>query len=260
MPKNFKVADTARTASLLKKLVEASDVNMDGAVRWQEARWGVDRQKGVGISHKHPTAGQKRVSPAQTIESAVRFTQSKVSSEIPEIKKSIDEFAKRAKAADKNRDGVLSDNEVRRIVSGAAQAFVGFGREYSKAKFSDFILPTKHQGKLPSFSWKGSTATVCSSLLNAYSERKNDNFGGGEGPRRYRLNASEATKMVQALEPLYLARQKAVLTELASRTLKSFHGCVAVDDGARAVFRAYAAKLGVTGLQFKSPAAPPVPR
>lgn len=43
MPRNLKVADVARTAALLKKLVDASDVNKDGAARWQEALYGVNR-------------------------------------------------------------------------------------------------------------------------------------------------------------------------------------------------------------------------
>jgi hypothetical protein len=101
---------------------------------------------------------------------------------------------------------------------------------------------------------------VCTSLLNAFSERKNDNFGGPEGPSRYVLATGEATKMVAALKPLYPARQKAVLTELARRTLVSEIGCVAVTSGARAVFEKYARDLGVTGLQFKSPNAPKLPR
>lgn len=262
MPTRFKVSDVGRTASLLKKLVEKSDVNRDGAVRWREARWGVDPQQGVGISSKKKPAD--KLTPAAAIESAMRFAQAKGSSEVKDIKKSIDEIARRVKAGDKDGDGFISDQEHRKLKTGAENSFVRFGKSYAGHKVTDFNLPTPHQGKLPSFSWKGTPQQVCTSLLKAFSDRKNDNFwsswaGGDGGPSRFVLTQTEARKMVDALQPLYASRQKAVLTELAARTLKSEFGCVSVNAGARAVFEKYASDLGVTGLKFKSPAAPKQP-
>ncbi len=56
-----------------------------------------------------------------------------------------------------------------------------------------------------------------------------------------------------------VARKKAVLTELAKRTLTSEFGCVSVSAEARPIFKKLAADLGLTGLQFKSPAPPQAP-
>jgi hypothetical protein len=257
MPTRFKVSDVGRTASLLKKLVEKSDVNQDGAVRWREARWGVDPKNGRGItSKKNP---RDYFTTAQAIESAMRFSQSKGSSEIGAIKKSIDEIARRVKAADQDGDGIINDSEHRKLKTGAENTFVRFGQEYAGDKLADFNLPATHQAKLPSFSWKGTPKQVCTSLLNAYSERKNDNFWSNLGPSRFVLTQTEAKKMVDALKPLYPSRQKAVLTELAARTLKSEFGCVSCNAGARSVFEKLARDLGVSGLQFRSPAAPKQP-
>jgi hypothetical protein len=255
----FKVSDIAKTASLLKKLIDASDVNSDGAVRLKEARYG-DKLNGLGIQPKKPTAAQKNTAgPGATLEAVVRFSQANGSSEIPALKKTIDELAKRARAADRDGDGFINDNEQRAMSSGAEQSFVRFGAAYSNLKITDFILPTKHTGTLPKFSWAGTPDKVCTSLLNAFSERKNDNFWDGRGVSRYVISAAEAKKMVEALAPLYPARQKAVLEELAKRTLKSEFGCVFVSPDAVPVFKKLAADLGVTGLQFKAPKPPPAP-
>ena len=193
MAKFLKVSDVARTASLLKKLVAASDVNQDGAVRWQEARWGVDRTKGEGITAKRPTAGQKTILPSAAIEAVVHFSQAHGSSQVPDLKKTIDELARRAKAADRDGDGFISDNETRAMSSGAEQAFVAFGKQYAHSNLTDFNLPQTHIGTLPKFSWTGTAEKVCSSLLNAFSDRKNDNFWpGGTGASRFVLSNSEA--------------------------------------------------------------------
>jgi hypothetical protein len=255
-----KVSDLTRSAALLKKLVDASDVNKDGALRWKEALWGVDPKKRAGISPKRKKAGRDSITPAEVVNSVMRFSQVKGSSEITQVKKAIDELTQRARGRDKDKDGFISDAEQRRGTSGAEQAVIRFAGAFAHDSLDDFNLPVQHETRLPRFSWTGTTKEVCSSLLNAYSERKNDNsWGMGDGPSRYVLSTGEAQKMVKALEPLYASRQKAVLTELARRTEKSEFGCVSVTAGARGVFEKYAAKLQVTGLEFKSPAAPKAP-
>ena len=262
MPSRLKLSDVSKTAALLKKLVEKSDVNLDGAVRWREARWGVDQKKGLGITSKKKP-GEKLLAGA-AVEAAMKFSQSKGSSEVKDIKKSIDEIARRVKAGDKDGDGFINEKEHRQLKTGAESTFVSFGATFATHKLTDFNLPVQHQGRLPSFSWKGTPAQVCSSLLNAFSDRKNDNFwsnwsGVGSDPSRYVLTQTEARKMVAALKPLFPARQEAVLKELAARTAKSEFGCVSVNAGARTVFEKFARDLGVSGLQFKSPAAPKQP-
>ena len=255
----MKVADLTAGAALLKKLVERSDANRDGAVRWEEARWGVDRQKGIGV---HLKRGEKFGSQAaQAIESAVRFTQGTTgSSQIKDIKTAITELSRRVRAGDRDKDGFISEAEARRFTTGGESQLALFTGKYAKKKLEDFVLPVQRDTRLPAFSWKGSAKQVTSSLLNAFSDRKNDNFWGRSGgASRFVLGADEAKKMVAALKPLYPSRQEAVLTELSSRTLESKFGCVSVNAGARAVFEKYAQDLGVTGLEFLSPKAPPAP-
>lgn len=260
MPTRFKVSDVGRTATLLKKLVEKADVNKDGAVRWREARYGGDT--GTPITPKKKVRNAR--APGEAIEAAVRFTQTRGSSEVKEIKKSIDEISRRVKAGDKDKDGFISDQEHRQLKSGAESAFVFFGKSYAGHKLTDFNLPAQREARPPAFSWKGTPQQVCTSLLRAFSDRKNDNFWASwatsdSGPSRFVLTQAEAKKMVDALQPLYPARQKAILTELAGRTLESKFGCVSCNAGARAVFEKYATDLGVPGLSFKSPAAPKQP-
>lgn len=130
---------------------------------------------------------------------------------------------------------------------------------------TDFTLEPQHDTPRPRFKWSGSVPEVTSSLLMAHSDRQNDNWWPSWGspvkgsPSRFALSKKEAEEMVKALGPLYESRQKGVITELAGRTQQSEFGCVACDAGARAVFEAYARKLGVTGLTFGAPAAPKMP-
>lgn len=250
MPNRLKISDVPRVATLLKKLVEKSDVNQDGAVRSREARMGITSKKKPNDPHP----------PSEAIYYAMLFSQHRGSTEIKDIKKSIDEIAKRVKASDRDGDGFVAEGEQGSAATGVETSFVTFGARFGGHNLSDFNLPTQHQGQLPRFSWKGTSAEVCSSLLLAFSDRKNDNFLGNEGPSRFVLTQGEAQKMVAALKPLSAPRQKAVLTELASRTLVSKEGCVSVNAGARAVFEQFASDLGVHGLKFKSPAAPRAPR
>ena len=253
---NFKISDVNRTAALVKKLVEKADINSDGAVRNSEV-------SSLAKSARAET-DPKKIELRSVIMGAQRYAQSKGSTTIESIKKAVDDIAASVKAADKNGDGVITNREYDALATLAAKRFVDFGTQHAHDKVSDFTFPTGRTPSKPSFNWKGTPAAVCTSLLNAHSESKNDNFwpkwgSPGPGPSRYVLSATEARQMVAALEPLYASRQKAVITELASRTTESKFGCVSCDAGARAVFAAYAKKVGVQALRFGAPRAPSMP-
>lgn len=256
MPR-LKLTDVTRSASLLKKLVEKADTNKDGAVRSGEvAALSPNQTRG------NPAPPQLQLRSA--IDGARRFAMSKGSVEVPDIQKAVDEIARRVKAADKDGDGFLSDAEQNALDTVAAKRFVAFAAEHKNSKVGDFTFAPQRTPRPPPFSWAGTPSQVCSSLLNAFSDRKNDNFwpdwgSPTKGASRYVLSKAEAQKMVTALTPLYASRQKAVVAELAARSAKSEFGCVSFDAGARAVFTAYAAQLGVQGLKFESPGAPKMP-
>lgn len=254
---NFKVADVGRTAALIKKLVEKADTNGDGAVRNFE----------VDSLAKNPPRAEtdpNKLDLRSAIQGAQRYAQAKGSVTVDSIKKAVDEIAASVKAADKNGDGVIGDAEYKALATLAAKRFVDFGTKHAGDKVTDFTFPAQHDPVRPRFNWAGTPAEVCSSLLNAYSDPKNDNFWPAWGSpsktaARYVLTATEAKAMVKALEPLYASRQKAVITELSGRTSASTFGCVSCDAGARAVFQAYAKSVGVQGLTFASPRAPQMP-
>jgi len=251
---NVKIKDVSRGATLLKKIIERSDRNLDGAVRGSEV---------VGIKPKNcPTTGPKWGVAQQAAQGVQKFAQSKGSVTVEDVKKAVDEVAKRVKAADLDGDGFLSDAEAKKLTSLAEKRFANFVANHAGDSIDDFEIPPQKEAKRPSFKWSGTPAEVCTSLLNAYSDPKNDNFWpswAGKGASRYVVKSAEAKEMVKALEPLYTSRRKAVLTELSNRTLDSHFGCVSCDAGARAVFEKLAKELGVTGLEFKSPVAPKVP-
>jgi len=252
----MKLSDVSRAATLLKKLVAKADTNRDGAVRNAEV---------TALSPQHPSAAN----PAQlllrgAVQGAQRYAMSKGSVEVPDLVKAVDQFAASVKAADKDRDGVLSEAEYKALATMGAKRFVDFGAVHAHDKVSDFKLPVAHEPAPPRFDWSGTPKQVCTSLLAAHSSSKNDNFWPSwstteRGPSRYVLTRAEATRMVEALAPLYPSRQKAVLTELASRSARSEFGCVSCDAGARAVFQAAARQVNATGLRFGSPAAPKMP-
>lgn len=256
MPK-LKLTDVTRSAVLLKKLVEKADTNRDGAIRSGE------------VTALSPAANRGNPSPPQlqlrsAIDGARRFAMSKGSVEVADVKKAVDELAARVKAADKDGDGFLSEKEQQSISTVGARRLVGFARAHAGSKVSDFTFQKPRPSKPPPFNWSGPPSQVCASLLNAFSNRKNDNFwpewgSPTPGASRYVLSKAEAEKMVNALTPLYASRQKAVLTELAGRSEKSEFGCVAFDPSARAVFERYAASLSVSGLKFGAPSAPKMP-
>jgi hypothetical protein len=257
MPK-MKAADVARTASLLKRLAVKADTNKDGALRNPEIT------QLSPYSPRDPRSNTPNADLKSALHGAQRFALSRGEATVEAIHRAIDEIAQRVKAADRDGDGLVSEREYAALATVAAQRFVDFGEKHATAKVSDFKLEPQRETTPPRFDWRGTPGQVCSSLLNAFSEAKNDNFwpewaSPAKGASRYVLTQAEAKKMVEALEPLYASRQKSVLTELARRTLTSEFGCVSCSAGARAVFDAYAQRLGVQGLQFLSPGAPRVP-
>ena len=253
----LKLSSVRKSATLLKKLIEKADTNKDGAIRTRE----IDSI--ASPNPRIPTTPQQS-DLRSALHGVQRYAMSKGSVAVPDLKKTVDEFAKRVKAADKDQDGVLSEAEYRALASLGEKRFVDFASRQSDAKVSDFKLEPQRAPSAPRFSWSGTPQQVCSSLLNAYSNPRNDNFwpswgSPDKGASRYVLTKTEATKMVDALKPLYASRQKSVLKELSARTERSAFGCVSCDAGAKAVFAAYAKDLGVQGLKFLSPAAPRMP-
>ena len=140
--------------------------------------------------------------------------------------------------------------------------FLGFVAWSKGTTLSDLDFPAKYTPPKPTFKWSGTPAEVCTSLLRAESKSSNDNhwpdWANLDGPSRYVIDGGEAKAMVKALGQLYINRQKAVLTELASRTQMLNPGCVSPTDAGKAVLEAYATKLGLS-LDFQQPSAPSMP-
>jgi hypothetical protein len=254
---SLKASDVTRGATLLKRLVDRADTNLDGAIRTGE----VD-----SIAPPNPRLPRTRRQNdlRSALDGVRRYSIAKGSAKVTDLKKTVDLFARRLKATDANKDGQLSDTERKSLSTMGERRFADFVAHQAGAKVSDFKLAPQRTPQAPRFSWKGTPAQVTSSLLQAFSDSKNDNFwprwgSPGKGAARYVLTRAEANKMVKALEPLYATRQQAVIAELASRTQASEFGCVSCDAGARAVFAAYAGRLGVAGLTFGSPSAPKMP-
>ena len=245
---DFKIADASKTASLLKKLVDAADANGDGAIRGREPR---------GVTAKARAGDRKQLQPGATLDLMRRFAVSRGSAQVKDVKATIDEVARRVRAGDADKNGSISEPELRRLASHSERSFAIFGTMFRGKDVDDFNLPQKREASRPPFRWSGTIGEVTTSLLNAFSERRNDNFWPGYAtPSRYVLGAAEATQMVAALKALYATRQRGVLTELSNRTLQSTFGAVAVDAPARKVLEAYASSLGLSGLEFLQPAAP----
>lgn len=252
----IKVSDVSKGATLLKQLIPKADTNLDGAIRTREL-------DGIAPSNARGPRPKKQADLRSAITGVQKYSMSKGSVKVADLKKTVDLFAKRLKAMDDNGDGKITEAEQKAIATVGEKRFADFVSTRANAKVSDFKFEEQRKPAPPRFSWKGTPEQVTSSLLNAFSDPKNDNFWPAwsqlKGAARYVLTKSEATKMVKALEPLFATRQRAVISEIASRTLASEFGCVSVDAGARAVFQAYATKLGVTGLDFESPRAPKMP-
>jgi hypothetical protein len=254
----MKVADVARTAALLKKLIEKVDTNKDGSVSNGDVRAISPR------SPRDPNVVPRQADLKSAVHGAQRYAQSKGSTSVAAVKKAVDEIAAAVKKADRDGDGVVSEAEYRSLATLAAKRFVDFGQVHAKDKTTDFKLEPQRDTPRPKFRWTGTIPEVTTSLLMAHSDRQNDSWWPSWGspektPSRFVISKAEAEAMVKALEPLYASRQKGVITELSSRSQQSRFGCVSVDAKARAVFEQYADRLGVRGLTFGSPAAPKLP-
>jgi hypothetical protein len=257
---NVKLADVNRSAALLKKIVARADLNKDGAIRDGDMR---QIREHLGVAPKTsgrwltPEDGPQLVAG---INSAVGRAKSRGGPQLEKIYAAIDDFKALAKAADVDKNGQLDPVEQKRLRTGGEKQFMNFVN-WSKSKtMSDIDLPEQHAFAKPKFKWSGTPQEVCQSLLAAHSDPKNDNFWpdwGGKGAARYVLSAAEANEMTTALAPLFPARQKAVLTELAKRTGAVEFGCVSPDNAAKKVLEKYADSLGLK-LVFKQPAAPKI--
>lgn len=237
-------------------MVDRADVVKDGALSREEISY-IDSEAN-GVAGDSPTIaaltgahGHGRATGPQALN---------------DVKKSIDDLAKRVRSADKDGDGVLSDKEQRALRTKGERGLLGFVEVARRHGVSDFEMPKPPPEVRPHFRWSGTPKEVCQSLLDAFSVRSNDNHWPSWAvsterrgvAARYVVDVSEAKEMVAALKNLYPARQKSVLTELAERTASSVFGCAAVTPKAKPVFDAYAKSLGLT-LEFRNPAAPGVP-
>jgi hypothetical protein len=245
-----KLSEISKAAKLAKALVPNSDINSDGAIR------AGDISK---ISAKSKT---KAMDAYVGLLDQLRRTAARDGGPTTaNVRKAVDTAVKKLKERDKDGSGALEDSEQVKSMTALETRMIQFASTAKGKSASNFKLPEKYVAKPPPFSWKGSSAEVAVSLLNAYSKPSNDNFwpvymGPGE-PRasRFVINGSEARTMVAALKKLYLSRQKAVMTELAARSQASAYGCVSPTNAGKKVFEAYAEELGLD-LDFKQPAAP----
>lgn len=247
---NLKLSDVRHGASLMKKLIPKSDLNQDGAIRGSDysrlAEHGVDGE----LIHALEGLGNQ--------------AKSKGGPSVVRMKEAVDEFSRRAKALDLDGSKTLSPTELKKTKSDGERRFLDFCVWAKSKDLSDFDLPKASAPYKPKFKWTGTPAEVCTSLLRAHSSPGNDNqwphWGSGPnpGPSRYVIDGKEAKEMVKALKPLYLSRQKAVLSELASRTESSSFGCVSPTNAGKSVLLAYAAELGID-IELHQPAAPAIP-
>jgi hypothetical protein len=170
------------------------------------------------------------------------------------------ETKEKLRARDTNGDGVIVDTERRSTMTAAEKSLMSFAEVCKNLKVSDFKIPKATEWQPPPFSWSGTPAKVAQSLLDHCSNPANDNRWPRWGTptdhpsraSRYVLDTAEAQAMVEALKPLYVSRQKAVLTEIAKRTDSRDYGCVSPTDAGKRVLQAFARELGVS-LTFKQP-------
>lgn len=254
----LKLSDVSKGAALLKRAVDKADLNKDGAVRTS------DLEK-LRLHLQNPTNSRGNWwtgdSDASRLYSAVRgavelSTRISKSRELSDVKAAVDTLETRAAGADKNGDGALDDAEQKALRNVSDKAFLEFVAAYKGRSPKDLDFPDARATTRPRFNWKGTPAQVAQSLLDACSERKNDNFWPGGGtPSRYNLGVDEAKAMVKALEPLFPSRQRSVLRELERRSSSSDFGCVNPTDAAAKMLENHAASLGVS-VQFGQPSAP----
>lgn len=244
---NIKLSDVRHGVGLMKQVVARADLNKDGAVRGSDMR----RLGEAGVDAQVRSA----------LEGTVNFAKSKGGPSVSNMKKAVDEFGRRAKAIDLDGNKLISPEEYKKTKSDAERRFLSFCVWAKSKSLADLDLPQPTAPKKPKFKWSGTAEEVCTSLLRAHTNSGNDNFfphwgsGPNPGSSRYVIDGSEAKEMIAALQPLYVSRQKAVLTELAKRTEGSFFGCVSPTNAGKKALTAYAEALGLD-LTFGQPAAP----
>jgi hypothetical protein len=244
---DIKLRDVNRAATLLKQVVARADLNQDGAIRTGD----------LNQLTAHGMSGDS-VQIVSGIRGPLGRATANGDRSITSIKAAVDELKARARAA----DSTLSVAEQKKLKTTGDARFLGFVAWSKGTTLSDLDFPAKYTPPKPTFKWSGTPAEVCTSLLRAESKSSNDNhwpdWANLDGPSRYVIDGGEAKAMVKALGQLYINRQKAVLTELASRTQTFNAGCVSPTNAGKSVFEAYATKLGLS-LDFQQPSAPSMP-
>ncbi len=260
---SLKLTDLTKATRLLDRLVAKADLNGDGAIRAGD----VDRirnQPGVGRITRG--SGNETQMLTVALDTFRRSAASQGGPTLDNIRAVLGETKEKLRARDTNGDGVIVDTERRSTMTAAEKSLMSFAEVCKNLKVSDFKIPKATEWQAPPFSWSGTPAKVAQSLLDHCSNPANDNRWPSWGtPRdnparasRYVVDTAEAKAMVEALKPLYVSRQKAVLTEIAKRTDSRDYGCVSPTDAGKRVLQAFARELGVT-LTFKQPAAPAMP-
>ncbi|MFO0722638.1 MAG: hypothetical protein U1E65_02565 [Myxococcota bacterium] len=243
-----RLSQVHRAATLLKQGIERSDLNMDGALRSSD------------ISKVSSALPDKDKPFASGLMAASFRANHSGSHSLAVTKKSVDELEKLLGKADQDKNGKLDEAEIKTLKTQGERRFLDFVIWSKGKKLSSLSLPPQHPPHKPKFNYAGTPAEVCQSLLDAVSSRGNDNFWpwGDPSPSRYVINGTEAKAMVATLKKLYPARQKSVLTVLASRTHESGFGCVSPNAAGTKILQAYAQSLGLS-LEFMQPAAPKMP-
>ena len=245
-----KLADISKAANLAKSLVAKSDINSDGAIRAGD------------VSKISAESNTKAMDAYVGLLDQLRRTAAKGGGPTKaNVQKAVDTAVKKLKQRDKDDTGAIEDGEKVRSMTALETRMLEFATRAKGKTVSSFDLPTPYVVKPPQFRWNGTSGEVATSLLNAYSKPANDNFfpisveRGQPRASRFVVNADEAQTMVAALRKLYTNRQKAVLREVAERTLSSTYGCVSPTNAAKKILLDYAEELGLD-LDFKQPAAP----
>ncbi len=248
---------------MLDRLVAKADLNADGAIRSGDVER-IRNQPGVGRITQGDGNGTQLLTVA--LDTFRRSAASQGGPTLDNIRAVLGETREKLRARDTDGDGVIADTERRSSMTAAEKSLMAFAEVCKNLKVSDFKIPKAAEWQPPPFSWSGTPAKVAQSLLDHCSNPANDNRWPRWGTpadsparaSRYVLDTAEAKAMVDALRPLYVSRQKAVLTEIAKRTDSLDYGCVSPTDSGKRVLQAIARELGLS-LTFKQPAAPAMP-
>lgn len=197
------------------------------------------------------------------VSAALGRAKSRGGPELPKLAAAVDDFKRLSIAADANKDGQLTEQEQKKLKTTGEKNFIQFVVWAKSKKLSQLDLPPKVQYEKPKFKWTGTPKEVAQSLLLSTSNPSNDDYWPAwnpdlKGASRYVITQPEARAMVEALKPLYPARQRAVLTALAERSQSSEFGCVAPSAAAKSILENHAASLGLA-VEFGQPQPPSLP-